>query len=185
MQAGSREAFDRLAGDLFKPLWRFVVYRMGVPKQDVEELVQDVLMKVYLRVGTFSNDGRAKLTTWITQIAKRKAIDFHRARSRKFRKFEELTEDIQPVDADGRPASHQITYLERFMDGLEKLPIEDQQILSWRDKGFTYTEIAKWLGIGKRDGKGSTLACKEKAQYCGRPVRIARGCARTGCPGIR
>lgn len=150
------------------------MYRMGVPKHDAEELVQDVLMKVYLRAGTFSNDGRAKLTTWITQIAKRKAIDFHRVRLRR-PKFEDLKNDIVPVDAYGRPASHQITYLERWMDGLEKLPPEDQQILSWRDKGFMYAEIAKWLCIKEATARVRHLRAKRKLDVAANQLEPLEG----------
>jgi len=50
--SGSKQAFDRLAGDLFQPLWRFLVSKMDVPEADAEELVQDVLMKVHSHLGT-------------------------------------------------------------------------------------------------------------------------------------
>ena len=48
----------------------------GVYETDAEELAQDVLMKVYAKVGTFHRSGKAMLTTWIFQIAGNRAIDF-------------------------------------------------------------------------------------------------------------
>ena len=36
-------------------------------------------MTVHEKIGTFRHGGRAKLTTWIYQIAKNRAIDYHRS----------------------------------------------------------------------------------------------------------
>ena len=51
---------------------------MDVPEADAEEIASDVLFTVTRKIHTFKCGGRAKLTTWIYEIAKNRAIDFHR-----------------------------------------------------------------------------------------------------------
>ena len=67
---------------------------LHVPEMDAEECSQDVLLKMYSKVANFRNDGRSKLTTWIFEIAKNCAIDFHRVAQDEPQK---LTENSEPV----------------------------------------------------------------------------------------
>lgn len=117
---------------------------MNVPELDAEECTQDVLFKVHLKLATFCNDGRSRLTTWIFQIAKNCAIDFHRV-SRP--EQEEFTENDLPVPWHGQYAGRNAALLAELMEGLGTLSAEDQQILLWRAQDFTNADIGRWLGI--------------------------------------
>jgi RNA polymerase sigma factor (sigma-70 family) len=138
-----------MAGDLFQPLWLFLVSKENVPEPDAEELVQNVLMKVYYRVGTFCDDGRAKLTTWIFEIAKNCAIDFHHVRREELESLTltEKEEIALPVLRDEHFAGRNRELLEWLKGELSKLSAENQDIQLWRAQGFTYAEIGAWLGI--------------------------------------
>jgi RNA polymerase sigma factor (sigma-70 family) len=137
-------AFDRLAGEIFKPLWRFLVNEMGVPEQDAEELSQDVLMKVHAKISGFSRTGRAKLTTWIFTIATNRAIDFHRDRHEE---HEELDEKAYEARNRGELAGRNLDYLEWLNGELEQIAPDDRQILLWRAQGYSCAEIGGWLSM--------------------------------------
>lgn len=117
---------------------------MRVPERDAEECAQDVLFKVHLKVATFKNDGRSKLTTWIIEIAKNCAIDFHRRFRPKQQKF---TENDLPDRWHGEFAGRNAALLVWLREGLEKLSAEDRQILLWRAQDFTNADIGGWLGM--------------------------------------
>jgi RNA polymerase sigma factor (sigma-70 family) len=69
---------ERLDEGLMAHLIGFLQYVMGVPGPDAEELASDVLLKVSSKIRSFKYDGQGKLTTWIFEIAKNRAIDFLR-----------------------------------------------------------------------------------------------------------
>jgi DNA-directed RNA polymerase specialized sigma24 family protein len=119
---------------------------MGVPEADAEELACETLFSVSSHIQTFQHGGRAKLTTWIFEIAKNKAFDFHR---------QQESEPTEVAFADGVPHSvtagqcagrnaHYVSWLrEQFADIEES----DQQLLLWRADGVPYQQIAGWMGI--------------------------------------
>jgi len=159
LKSGSIPAFERLAGELFKPLWRFLVNQIHVPEADAEELAQDALMTVHSAVGTFRRDGRAKLTTWIFNIAHNRGIDFHRTAEQKSR---ERAEYEQPVHWNGVFAGRNADMLDELKDELAKLSSDDQQVLLWRAQGISYAQIANWLEIKEATARVRYLRAKKK-----------------------
>jgi RNA polymerase sigma-70 factor (ECF subfamily) len=133
----------RLVDSLFVPVWQFLVNFMDVPEPDAEEIAQDTFLKVHSSVRGYHNDGRAKLTTWIFEIARNRAIDFHRVCRPE---QEELADDLQ-IPADGEVAGRNKSYLAWLRVELPKLSSQDRNILLWRAKDFSYAEIGSWLGI--------------------------------------
>ncbi|MGA2988150.1 MAG: RNA polymerase sigma factor [Terriglobia bacterium] len=144
---------------MFTPLWRFLVHYKSVPKLDAEELVQDVLMKVHSKAGTFHRDGRAQLTTWIFHIAQNEAFDFHKVAREELL---ELQENDEPAEWHGPFAGRNAPLLAWLRDELEKLSAEDQQVLLWRAQDFSYADIARWLGIKKGTARVRYLRAKKK-----------------------
>ena len=103
-------------------------------------------MAVHNKIGTFHHDGRAKLTTWIFEIAKNRAIDYHRASSHA---ETELTDDIpQKSQATNSPrVSRNSPLLDWLITQLHGFSREDQQLLKLRAAGFPYSQIADGLGL--------------------------------------
>jgi RNA polymerase sigma factor (sigma-70 family) len=159
LKGGSTASFERLAEDLFTPLWRFLAGTRNVPEADADELVQDVLLKVYFKIGTYQRDGRATLTTWIFQIANNQSKDFHELHRQE---LEELTENTEPDHWEGVYAGRNRAYLQWLRGELEKLTAADQQVLIWRAQDFTYVEIGRWLGIKEGTARVRYLRAKRK-----------------------
>lgn len=130
---------------MFKPLWRFLVYHLGVSELDAEEIVQDTLLKVNSSVHKFRRTDRAKFTTWVVQIAQNLAVDFGRRRKLATRQLK----DEDPVSGipGGDLAHRNEAFLLWLRDELAKFPPDDQHILLWREGDHSYEEIARWLGV--------------------------------------
>jgi RNA polymerase sigma-70 factor (ECF subfamily) len=58
--------FDEIYERTVDYVWN-VVRRMGVPRSDAEDVVQEVFVTVYRRLGEF--EGRAQVKTWVFSIA--------------------------------------------------------------------------------------------------------------------
>src|SRR5438874_3850210 len=142
LHEGSATAFDTLVDRLLQHLTRFLAFGKSISERDAEELASDVLMTVHAKIAKFRHGGRAKLTTWIFEIAKNRAIDYHRAASSK---NAELQPDIaQPLpDDDARYAGKNRELLDWLLKELAGFSEEDQFLLKWRAfEGFSYVQIA-------------------------------------------
>jgi len=67
--------FDAIYEEMVDYVWN-VVCRMGVRPSDAEDVVQEVFVTVYRRLGEF--EGRSKVTTWLYGICYRVAHDRRR-----------------------------------------------------------------------------------------------------------
>jgi RNA polymerase sigma-70 factor, ECF subfamily len=80
--AGSRDACDPMIENLKPLVWGIVrrILSSGRP-EDHEEAVQDVLLTVFGRLGTWK--GQCPFCNWVAIVATRRAISLKRAQSRK------------------------------------------------------------------------------------------------------
>jgi RNA polymerase sigma factor (sigma-70 family) len=148
LQTGSTEAFDRLVTRLLPPLFKFLTLRMNVPDATAEEVAADVLMTVHGKLGTFRFGGRAKLTTWIFEIAKNRAIDYHRSQKHE---FEGLDASLPSIERHAEPEHGSRTGSEMvwIRTQLAQLSERDQQILKWRALDFPFGQIAEWVDMSE------------------------------------
>ena len=79
-EVSERLEFDSVYESTVQYVWT-IVCRMGVPKCDAEDLVQEVFVIVYRRLGEF--EGRAQLKTWVYSIAVHLAQHYFRTHARK------------------------------------------------------------------------------------------------------
>jgi RNA polymerase sigma-70 factor (ECF subfamily) len=156
------------------PLKKFLFFNMGVPEADAEELALDVLLTVHGSVGTFRR-GKAKLTTWIFQIAKNRAIDFHR-------RFDSGLEELTKTLPDSR--NRQYEYAGRnqeLMDWLQKelqeLSPEDRELLLWRAQDISYAEIARWHRITEGAARVRHIRAMEKISIKAKDLETRKGAA--------
>ncbi|HEX7507508.1 MAG TPA: RNA polymerase sigma factor [Polyangia bacterium] len=76
VQAG----FDAVYESMVDYVWN-VVCRMGVPQADAEDVVQEVFVTLYRRLGEF--EGRAQLKTWVFTITAHLVQHYCRTHARK------------------------------------------------------------------------------------------------------
>ena len=152
----SPAAFEQLIAQHGTRLYRVALRFMG-QRQDAEEVVQEALLHVYEKIGTFDN--RAALPSWLYRIVVNTALMRLRAQSRR---PEELRDTIEPAfTADGQHAREVSTWALPPEDTLlrqEALVHLEQAIARLPDlyravyvlaeiEGLRHEEIATILGI--------------------------------------
>lgn len=131
---------------LLPHLIRFLAFGKNVPEADAEELASDVLMAVHAKIRTFHHGGPARLTTWIFEIAKNRAIDYHRASSPSEVALAPDTPQVLP-DNKALYAGRNRDLLKWLLEQLNGFSEQEQSLLKWRALEIPYSQIAEWLGI--------------------------------------
>ncbi|MDB5548259.1 MAG: sigma-70 region 2 [Tardiphaga sp.] len=82
--AGDAESYRRFLNDVTPYLRRVAVRRcatLGAPRSDAEDIVQDVLLAIHLKRGTW--DPARPIGPWLAAIVRNKVIDTFRRRGRR------------------------------------------------------------------------------------------------------
>jgi len=91
-KAGSRKAFEQLAGQYYGDICRMIYYRTG-NRMDAEDLTQEVFLKAYKGLGQLTDEAHFK--GWLFRIAVNRVRDFYRRK-----KFLHLFKTIPNDDLD-------------------------------------------------------------------------------------
>lgn len=128
---------------------------LGADDPDVEDVVQQVFLAAIKGAPRF--DGRSKVSTWITGIATRRALDQARSRYRRNR-WKSVTESVGIGRAAGRPDTqhHAIKEARAALEGLT--PDQCSVFVLYAVEGYTFKEIQQMTGVGI-----STLHARLKA----------------------
>jgi RNA polymerase sigma-70 factor (ECF subfamily) len=104
LQAGEETALRDLAEAYGSKIYQ-LAFRYLRNKEDAEEVVQDVLYKVYRKIGAFRGD--AALSSWIYRITFNAAMS--RLRTAKYQRTQQDELSINTSDSDERPnAKHEV-----------------------------------------------------------------------------
>ena len=87
---GDQDAFAFLVRAYQAPVWRFLCRLVG-DRTLAEDVTQETFIRVYTRLPTFGF--RSKFSTWTFAIARNAGIDALRARTRRSRLDQELTDE--------------------------------------------------------------------------------------------
>jgi len=143
---GDRRAFDQLLAPQL-PRLRNLVRRMVGDPQDTADLVQDVLLRAYTRIGAFR--GESSLSTWLYAIASRLCLNRLAGSERRLARHGEETLTRLP---DGRPGPDQALERGEIEEALHRaigeLAEERRIVVILRDvEGLAYEEIAEALEL--------------------------------------
>jgi RNA polymerase sigma-70 factor (ECF subfamily) len=148
-RAGNRAALEELVKRYQTAVLRVCVSLIG--SRDVEDLVQDIFIKILRRIRAF--EGRSSLFTWIYEIAANHCRDELRRRQRR-RWFslqslpQETMAQITTVDetiSDEMEAGELRRHLRHTLNELDP---KYRELVVLRDlEGLSYEEIAKISGI--------------------------------------
>jgi RNA polymerase sigma-70 factor (ECF subfamily) len=144
--AGDEGAYRRLLEDLSHVL-RGVIRRgfaaTSVARNDVEDVVQDVLLAIHLKRHTW--DSSMPLGPWVLAIARNKMIDDFRRRGRRPEVPVDLTEfEFEGEDQQAAIDAHDVA---RVLNGLSKRNREIVQAISI--DGHTARDVADRLGMSE------------------------------------
>jgi RNA polymerase sigma factor (sigma-70 family) len=145
--AGDMRAF-RLLIKQHERLVAHMIGRLVKSESDLEELCQDVFLKVYEKLAEFSF--QSKLSTWIATIAYRHAINHMRKKKMEFSDIPEEERFTKQFIEEENP---EIVMQEEDMDGfvmklIDKLPVQYKTILTlYHVEGMTYPEICEVMNM--------------------------------------
>lgn len=143
-QRGERAARAALV-DLYQRPVHVLVARMlvGRPGQ-VDDVVQDSLLKMLEALPRFDPRGPAKLSTWILTIATRTAIDVLRGSRRAF----EVVDEDRPGEANPEAQAMIKETMSKVEKAMAALPDDHRAVLVLRAyHDLDYSEIAAILSI--------------------------------------
>jgi RNA polymerase sigma-70 factor (ECF subfamily) len=125
-----------------------------------EEATQDTFVTLWRKAAGY-DPGRAKLTTWLFVVARNRAIELGRQKSRR----PDLREEVEPLGAAPDPAMlvAEADESQRIAEALAALPEEQLEVvrLSYFD-GLSHAEIAELIGIPLGTVKGRMRLALER-----------------------
>jgi len=117
-----------------------------------QELTQDIFLRVYENISAFRPES-GSLQNWVMRVGRNLIIDYYRAHKKE--KHVAGSEELETLDLQKTPNTpdpFENFYLKEkarlIQEGLELLSPELKEAVILRDiQGFTYKEIADFLGI--------------------------------------
>ena len=159
VKAGDEKAFEAIVDRYSARIYRIGRTITGNP-EDAEEVVQDVFMTVFQKIGSF--EGRSAFSTWLYRIAVNAAMMKVRGKREKQERTEEDLErwlpvfdaraqHAHPVEAWSANPEEAVLQRERrevLRNELATLPMEYRTVVALRDlQGLSSEEAAEILGI--------------------------------------
>ena len=142
------EALDQLY-DRYNRLVFSLALAIIDDRATAEEITLDVFMRVWQKAGTYRAD-QAKVSTWLTHIARHHAIDVLRRRAVRPDQYAVNWEDALPTSGlpedDPQESTELSLQRERVLAALDQLPQEQKQalVLAYFN-GYTHRQIAEKL----------------------------------------
>jgi RNA polymerase sigma-70 factor, ECF subfamily len=158
-QAGDESAFERLVQKYQRELFHIVSWNVG-SAAEAEDIVQEVLCKVYFSLRKFDND--RPFYPWLRRVAINQCFDeLRRVRRRKILRFTELSEQetrtlerlmATPPPETSSPSQTQSEELRALMQKvLDGLPEKQRIAIILRDlKQVPYEEMADIMNCSKQ-----------------------------------
>ncbi len=148
LRKGNHLAFDSLFEIYFDRLFRFAL-SIVKNKDDAEELVQDVFVKVWQKRSTVNNHYSFK--SFLFSVAYHTIISFLRKKKLQISDLNDINIDFS--DNESNNADYTIIYNEQLQiidDIIGSMPYMRQKIFRLsRYEGLSYAEIASKMGISK------------------------------------
>ncbi len=145
VQNGNSNAFRYLVSR-YQKLVVHITGRVIQNQEDLEDICQEVFIKVFRNMGRFKGD--SKLSTWIASIAYNTSLDY----LKKYRKKElDFTDRLKQIDGDisDNPQGLERKDLHRYIrEQIEFLPLHYRSVVTlYHLEEFNYKEIEEITGM--------------------------------------
>jgi RNA polymerase sigma-70 factor, ECF subfamily len=150
IRSGDGVAFEQLYQQHAARLYN-LAYRMAGTANDAEDLLQDIFLLAYRKVGSFR--GESSLGTWLYRLAMNHCLDVLRSRqSRMGQQTDSLDEDAAPVPA-AAPVLGAVSRID-LERAIGRLPHACRAAFLLHDvEGFGHHEVGAILGISEGTSK--------------------------------
>ncbi|MCA8958735.1 MAG: sigma-70 family RNA polymerase sigma factor [Planctomycetes bacterium] len=156
-QAGDPEACREIIERLHQPMLGFI-YRMLGPnyRDQMEDIAQDVFLKVFRSIERFEVERGVKFSTWVFTFTRNHCLDLMKKRRLKTISMSQAGEDATPRDfADEATRTPEqlagsIEIGARIDAALASINPEQREVFELRERrGMEYTDIAKRMGVAE------------------------------------
>ena len=157
-RAGDVNAFETLYRQ-HAPRLHALATRMAGSPQDGEDLLQEIFLQAYRKLGSFKGD--AALGTWLYRLAVNHCLDHVRSRQAKMSKLTGTLDD----EAADEPVARRDTPVARLdlERALRQLPDGCRAAFVLHDvEGFDHREVANLLGIAEGTSKSQVFKARMK-----------------------
>jgi RNA polymerase sigma-70 factor (ECF subfamily) len=160
-EAALGELYDRY----HRLVYSIAIHVVGRP-EDAEEITLDVYTSIWEKADTYQPE-RAKVTTWLTRMARNRAIDVLRRESVRPMKHGVSWAQVSPepaADSDRPESFAQLAMQkERLREAMASLPEAQQEVLALAYfRGYSHSEIASELNIPLGTVKGRIRSGMQK-----------------------
>ena len=145
VKAGDLDRMGLLFERHYRPLFGFL-YRMTADRENSEDMVQNVFLRMLKYRHTFRGDGEFR--TWMYHLARNVLNDFHKGNKRKTDPLEDQFSEI--VDNSGENHLDEEEQVHLLNRALSRLSEENREILVLsRYQELPYSEIAQILNLSE------------------------------------
>ena len=148
---GRHEAFDQLVA-VYEPTVQRVLGQLHVPPADIEDLAQDVFLRVYRNLHRFR--GQSSFYTWLYRITINVFFDHNKKSKRADVRLQRLqnamvdVSNVRPDTDDPFRAAYERLTIDRFRSAISTLPAPFRDVVAMREvDDLSYEEIAAQTGI--------------------------------------
>ena len=145
---GNENAFRFLVKKHQRLVWH-VVWRMVGKSDEIEDICQDVFLKVYKNIPRFRNE--SKLSTWIASIAWNTCSDYLKKHKRDRLDLSETIPakaELAMTDDTTWRIVHEADMKELVRKGIDQLPLQYRTVLTlYHLEEFSYNEIEEITGM--------------------------------------
>jgi RNA polymerase sigma-70 factor (ECF subfamily) len=171
IRSGDGAAFEELYQQHAARLYN-LAYRMAGTANDAEDLLQDIFLLAYRKVGSFR--GESSLGTWLYRLAMNHCLDVLRSRqSRMGQQTDSLDEEAAPVPT-AAPALGAVSRID-LERAIGRLPQACRAAFLLHDvEGFGHHEVGAILGISEGTSKSQVHKARLRIRTYLTQPRVAR-----------
>lgn len=144
LRASEPRAFKQLYKQYSAALYG-IIRQIVREEEQANEVLQDAFVKIWKYIADY-DESKAKLFTWMLNIARNRAIDVYRQKQKKSIKNTEYREPESLPEGQGQDAlQEELIYLKEHVQTLGENQAKVLDLLYY--KGYTQVEAAEYLDI--------------------------------------
>ena len=150
------KAFEQLVGN-YKDMVYTLCYRMTGNPTDAEDLLQEILTKLFLGLDKF--EGRSAFSSWLYRVSYNHCLNFLAGRKQEYVRTRELPEGDTLLDATTEPSTQD----QRTQAVLDSMAPEERSLLIMRFvMDLDVKEISEILQVGQSATKMRLSRVRQK-----------------------